>query len=350
MAAATTTSATGDAPAAEGGGAAAVSCAGSRALKIRANAAECLGMATSAQSHRYRNSASYGQGTVDLTGELDLVDGQALVARLNEVFASPGYAPPLLPTVAAEVMAAARAPELDPSKVCALLERDALLAAMALKVAQSPLYGGGARTLREAVVRLGARGVYDVVLEAALHARIFRAPGYDAVMARLRTHSVAVAHAARALCRYTSLDADHAFLCGLLHDVGIAVGIIAVADKPALFGKPSRDALAVGLGEVHEAASGVVAAAWQLGAEVRLVVSRHHHPIMDGFPHPMIELLSLAERVAAEAGHALDPPDASARFEVGDARAEAEARRHLSLDDKTWDVAHASALRALQGL
>ncbi len=309
-------------------------------------------MRPNAQAHRYRNSATYGQGTVDLTGELDLVDGTALVARLNELFASPDYAPPLLPPVAAEVMAAARAPELDTAKVCALLERDALLAAMALKVAQSPLYGGGAgaRTLREAVVRLGARGVYDVVLEAALHARIFRAPGYDEVMTRLRTHSVAVAHAARALCRYTALDADHAFLCGLLHDVGVAVGIIAVADKPALFGKPSRDALAVGLGEVHEAASGVVAAAWQLGAEVRLVVSRHHHPLIDGYAHPMIELLSLAERVAAEAGHALDPPDANARFEHSDPHAEQEARKHLSLDDKTWEVAHASALRALQGL
>ena len=40
----------------------------------------------------------------------------------------------------------------------------------------------------------------------------------------------ATAHLCRILCKYTSLEGEYAFLCGLLHDVGIAATLIAFAD------------------------------------------------------------------------------------------------------------------------
>jgi HD-like signal output (HDOD) protein len=294
-----------------------------------------------------------GSGVVDIhTDDAGFVDGAAVVQQLKNLFASPGWSPPLPPAVAAEVMALSRSRDVDLTKMAALLEKDGLLAGATLRIAQSARYCGDrpVQTLREAVVRLGARGVHDVVLEAALSLRVFKTSnvGLQELMNRLRRHAVAVANAARVLCNYSALEGDHAFLCGLIHDIGLATALIAIGEAPKRFGSPSPEALASGLSSIHEEAGGVVARAWNLSPEVQWVVTHHHQLVTGGFAHPMVATLILAEHLADEHGCGVDAPGSVVAIE-GHADV-AVALKALSLQDRAWALAQKDVARVLDQL
>ena len=147
----------------------------------------------------------------------------------------------------------------------ALLERDPMLAAELLRLAQSSLYGGSfaVRTLDEAIVRLGFRRTAELFLHAVIEARVFRAPGYQKKMDELRRHSVAVAHLARLVSREAGVSDQSAFICGLLHDVGIAASLIALVETCPAGEKvaPFEDVWPA-ISGVHQRAGGVLASAW----------------------------------------------------------------------------------------
>ncbi len=84
-------------------------------------------------------------------------DAAELTAQLQAALAAPGYRPPVLPSVAMEIMALASEPDADLGTVVKLLERDAVLAGRVLALAQSARYASRSPvvTLRQEAVRLG---------------------------------------------------------------------------------------------------------------------------------------------------------------------------------------------------
>ena len=237
------------------------------------------------------------------------IDRADVIDRLRRTFSSPSYRPPMLPAVALQVMELSHRPEVRFEDVVLVLQRDPVLAARVLSIAGSAAYAGRAAvlTLQQAAVRLGLKALRDVVLEAALNLKIFRAPGFDEPMKRLAAHSTAVAHVMRAVCRRTRIESEYAFLCGLLHDVGFAAGLLALASDPATRGAPFAE-LGPALGEAHEEASGVLARLWKLPAPLQRVVATHHEVEVDGRPEPVNAALIVAEQLAWEAGAGLAPP------------------------------------------
>jgi HD-like signal output (HDOD) protein len=233
--------------------------------------------------------------------------------RLLRLFASPSYQPPVLPGVALEIMQLARRPDASFEDVEAVLEHDPILAARVLSIAQSALYASRSPilSLRHAAVRLGMKTIRDLVLEAAIHLRVFRVPGYDAAMGRLARHSTVTAHLMRTLCRKTAIEAEYAFACGLLHDVGIAACILALSDDPRAGPLPPGH-LEPALRDVHVGASGVVARLWGLSPEICNVVGTHHQLAVGGTPHPVNAALIVAEELARELDAGMSPPRGAA--------------------------------------
>lgn len=197
---------------------------------------------------------------------------------LRRVFGSPGYKPPMLPSAALEIHELACNTDVDTSKLIALLERDPMLAGQVLKVANSPIFRGrdAETSLRSAVLRLGLKNLGEIVFELALHMRVFRSAEYSELMERLRRHSTACANLCRVLATRAGQDPENAFLCGLLHDIGIAAILIVLGERrksePALEGAVLDEVVR----QTHEDVSGMLVRLWKLPGDVAEVVAHHH--------------------------------------------------------------------------
>ena len=236
-------------------------------------------------------------------------DAAELTRRLRQVFASPTYRAPMLPQVATELLQLAQRPNVQFDDVVRLLERDPVLAGKVLSLAQSAFYASRSPmvSLRQAAVRLGLTTLRDLVLEAALNLRVFRVPGYERIMERLSRHATATAHVVRAVCARTLVDAEYAFLCGLLHDVGFAACLLALSEDRATRDL-SFDELAPALDEAHQEASGLLARLWRLPEPLQRSVATHHRITVDGVVWRVNAALVVAEQLTWEAGAGLLPP------------------------------------------
>lgn len=176
-------------------------------------------------------------GGTQLPPEDGLTPG-ALAASVDKLFSSSHYRPPLLPAAALRVLDYARKPDVAYETMVGLIESDPLFAASVLKLAASPLYATTTpiRSIQQALLRLGLARLSDICIEAAMTGRVFKAPGYDQPMELIRRHSLAVAHCARLVSERAGAGSDLVFTLGLLHEAGLAAGIIAL-NTPALWSR-----------------------------------------------------------------------------------------------------------------
>jgi HD-like signal output (HDOD) protein len=251
-----------------------------------------------------KQRTDYGRGEYQIDAPDFMLTPEAMTAHLRRTLVSPDYKPPLLPSIALELMKLTRQPGVSLVEVRKLLERDPLLAGKVLQIAQSALYSRGApvRSLHEAISLLGLRTLADLFLQTVLSMRVFRADGYDAPMSMLMQHSMLTAHIARLACRMTALPDEYAFMCGLLHDAGMAAGLLIFADSMGPRSSrevgrsktvpPSYEELAAALYAVHEEASTILAEAWKLNPDIGVVLGSHH----------LAAVVCVSDWIASEAG------------------------------------------------
>jgi HD-like signal output (HDOD) protein len=256
-----------------------------------------------------KTDPGYGRGVVTL--EIDdelLLDEDAVTQRLIDVFSAPDYRPPTLPSVATELMILAQHAEVSIDDVVELLERDTMLTGRVLKIASSAVYKGASelRSVKEAIVRLGLTTLRDLVLEASMKMRVFRADAFTDTMERLRKHSTFTGHLSRIVCRYTSVEQEYAFLCGLLHDVGVAGTLIALGESKVRKKKkkapPNLIAIWPAIDRAHTQAGSLMAKLWELPPDVQMVLGYHHQVLVDRHPHPLAATICLADELAHELG------------------------------------------------
>lgn len=313
---------------------------------------------------RSKSDPLYGKGQHTIVfGEDENIDEAEMRERILAVFRDPAYRPPTLPSVSLEILELSRRPDVSFPDVVALLEQDSMLAARVLRMAQSPVYAGAARieSLKDALVRLGLRTLRDLVLEVATNLRVFRCQAYTDSMERLSRHSTVTAHLARTVSRYTAMAEEYAFLCGLLHDVGIAGILIALGDAPRAKRKPPElTMLWPVIDATHEEAAASMAKLWNLPAEIPYILGAHHRVCIEGYDHPLAATICVADFLAQELGFGLGPSEKEA-----DTRSEAElaaqaaagradrstpqtlerARQALRLDESKMKLLHADAER-----
>lgn len=240
----------------------------------------------------------------------DPLTDQQLWDALTGTLQSARYQPPMLPQAATEMLAIAQLPDVEIGRALRLIESDALLSARVLRLLNSPLYGAvePSATLHDAAVRAGLPLLRDAVMEAALALRVFKVTGYSEAVDRVRIHSTAVAHLARAITRFTPGESEYAFLCGLLHDVGFSAALVALGDAPR--GAKLRPVVDLwpALSALHETVGGSVATVWRLPSEVAMALRLHHTMKVGGVVLPIAAVVTLAESFACERGFGLVPP------------------------------------------
>jgi HD-like signal output (HDOD) protein len=162
--------------------------------------------------------------------------------------------------------------------------------------------------LRQAVLRLGIRTLRDITLEVSLQAAIFERPVYVDVLRALGRHSRATAYAVPCVCRAAGYPFEHAFIAGLFHDIGFAGALLCVAGKQAA--APPYDArdVLVAVDDIHGSLGMDMVAAWDLPAQLRTTIWRHHEAELYGAPLADAASVLIAEQIVLELGYTLPAP------------------------------------------
>lgn len=257
----------------------------------------------------------------------EFATSEDLQKLLLELFESPEYRPPVLPDVALELSELTKKPNASYDEVVAVLQNDPLIVANVLKIAQSSLYGGRLQSLHSAVQRLGINTLRDIVWQVAAGPRLFNARAYMPIMERVRAHSVFTAYAARMIAGRAGLAAHHAFLCGLLHDMGIAGTLIALAEAGSQ--APPLTTLLVTVDAVHERAGALISKAWNLAPEIVSAVEHHHryHPEIAEIP-VLSAVICVADHLAEQQNLGVSAPSMSGSRNV---RFDMQSQTHLEL-------------------
>ena len=179
---------------------------------------------------------------------------------------------PALPRVAYEVSAAARDPNRGSADVAKLLERDPMLCARVLRVANSAVFGTQAHvvSVRQAVARVGTGEVATLAMTAAIELALLERGPYQAALDRWWRRGFTTALVAKEVARARKRPLDSPFLCGLLHRVGVPVVLRVLA---RLGGPPLADATVDRVVAAFEIEAGrALCSAWNLSPPVRAAV------------------------------------------------------------------------------
>ncbi|MFH0883802.1 MAG: response regulator [bacterium] len=193
-----------------------------------------------------------------------------------------------MPQIAAQVLAISEDPHSSASQLAEIVQKDPVITANVLKLVNSAYYGyrRSISNIQQAIVVLGFDEVRNVTVAASLSqglniegSRLFQ--GSDFWL-----HSLATATIAGAIAkRNPKVNADDAFIIGLLHDIG---DVILDQHFHMFFEKILDDAEAGGenlslverrrLGVDHAEIGGVLARNWFLPVSIEKAILYHHEP------------------------------------------------------------------------
>lgn len=208
---------------------------------------------------------------------------------------------PVLPKTAAAVMEAVRDENTGARRLADIIERDQLLAAHLLRVANSAAFNRGQPivSLPQAINRLGVSAVAEIVTAVTVQGKVFQVKRFEEHMERLWQHSAAAGVWAREIARLRRRNVEGAFLCGLLHDIGEPVLLQAVAqfEWREKMEFADHDIFPL-IKELHPLVGGVLVNRWGLADWMADAIEWHHMP--DAAPRHEEEAMttSLADELA----------------------------------------------------
>ena len=201
--------------------------------------------------------------------------------------------------------------DLDIQKVTDMIAQDKALAAQCLRMANSPLFGRWQKvdSLRTAILGLGFQRVSDIVMSCGvLNLTPKDSGGIDPVV--FWEHSLGCALVCRHFARTISYpDPQKAYLAGLLHDLGIIVNLWGLPREfRSAFERarseriPLHEAEQAVLGFTHCDSGRLLAANWDLSADMCAVVSLHHCSYESSEHAPLIAVVELADLLCRVSG------------------------------------------------
>jgi len=237
---------------------------------------------------------------------------EAVRHRVREFIASERFEPPPLPAIAQEILDACASGDAAAAQLAEIAHRDSFIAGRVLQLSNSAWFrrGGEARTLQQAIVRIGHDELRNLVLAVVLKGRTFDIPGARDFAILTWRHSLACALGASLVASDTGWVEPHrAFLAGLLHDVGKAVVLHAFTQLGRRSGSaPALFALAPAVAHsLHAEVGGLLADAWRLDRALDEVIRLHHEPARARIDERLCSLVSFADALVAELGLGDEP-------------------------------------------
>jgi len=199
-------------------------------------------------------------------------------------------------------MAACQDERSDLQELADLITRDQSLAMHLLRVANSAAYAPREPivSIQQALSRLGVMTVSEIVIAVSIKGRVFTVPGYQTRVRSLWMHSAAAGAYAKEVATLLRKDVESAFLCGLLHDVGMPIAMQVLCDLAKERGgslvPPSI--MEAAMMEFHTELGTQIAQNWKLGPWIASVI-RYHHDFLKAtaYQHEVL-VTSLADDLA----------------------------------------------------
>jgi len=213
---------------------------------------------------------------------------------------------PTLPEVAARVMVLASNPASSVSDIRALIERDPVLAAKLLNVANSAMYGMRRQigTIQLALVILGMNEVSSIVTSLCVFTAFCNMPD-DEVFDRDRfwEHSAGCGAIARMLSRRLGLRMEgREFVAGLMHDMGRILidqyfheEFVEIVQRTQDGEMRMRDVEKEVLGTSHDEIGGWLADRWGLPDALVEAIAYHHAPTCARMDRPLTAVVHLSD-------------------------------------------------------
>lgn len=174
--------------------------------------------------------------------------------------------------------------------IASVIKKDVSLTAKLLRMANSPFYGRsqGIATISSAVVLLGTRAVQAMALSVSIYGLFKTKDSPEFNPKQFWRHSLEVAILCKALAEKLNYHVtEEAFVCGLLHDVGILLLNRIFPDEYAKVLKRHEQGQAIHRAEEevfkcnHADIMGSLGEKWNLPDRVVKAVNCHHRPMAD---------------------------------------------------------------------
>ena len=196
-----------------------------------------------------------------------------------------------IPSVLCEMLRISNDPNSDVSDLARLCEKDIATSARVLRTANSiyfaTRYQNRARTLKDAIVRIGFKAAQEIIMSSVVRAAMTTHHSVmDYSTIGLWKHSIAVGIGNRLIHtrQHGEVKSLDPFLAGLLHDMGIAV------EHQILFARGFSDAVqnryanasllteeeSKTLGFTHEELGEALAHKWKFPDYLAAVIGNHH--------------------------------------------------------------------------
>lgn len=231
---------------------------------------------------------------------------------LDTIFKSIDYLPPF-PVTVTKVMRMLRDPKVTAEELADTVKFDQALTANMLKLCNSSYYGlrRTVSNLREAVVYLGLSELKKMIVRTGTKQYFENQhPGYESEKGEMWRQAIATSIIAEKLAvRVGDVNADYAFIAGLLHDVGKLVfseyvmkssqDIFTLVDDQHM---SFLDAELQVLGYTHSQVGAFMLERWDFPEEIVSAVRKHHDPVEEG--DTVIEnIVRLADSLAMLMGY-----------------------------------------------
>ncbi len=244
---------------------------------------------------------------------------QSLQEALVQALASEQVQLPAFPAVALRLQQALQDRNAKVSDLQTMIVGDQALASQILRAANSSLYKGfqHVTTIQKAIVRLGIRQVAMLAMAVSQRSMyLIHSPLLKSYLEKLWQHAMASALGSQWLaqrCNYAQ-QADHAFMAGLLHNIGQLV-IVRALDM--LYAKQPQhlEALPAALldelldSSMHNAQGYVLMKRWNLPEEY-CVVARDHHRLPYDSSNLLLVIVRLLDQCCEKLGIGLRVGDA----------------------------------------
>lgn len=220
---------------------------------------------------------------------------------------------PQMPMAVQQVMRLMQNEDASVGELSKAIEFDPGLTVNILGIANSPYFGGlrEMKTVREAVVRLGSKKIFQMVLAVGVVPFTKKAnKGYGLASEELTDHSICVALASEMIAKQAGIAfPPHTFTSGLLVNIGkIVLGdyleidvepILALVREEGISFETAEQRI---LGIDHIELGAQLLEHWNLPKEVIQVVRYHRNPTQAPVQDPALDLVHLGDMLAKMIG------------------------------------------------